>query len=330
MKNRNQEVDITKGIAILMVIFIHTASNFGFGNLNTVSKFALDLMFCSCISAFFISAGFFAHKETWHSFLSKKGRGILIPFCAFYILGFLIVPIVNLIPGLHAHTPFSWNEIFSIFYSHGSRNGALWFLIALLNALLFLQIILRVKNLWLQLLLALVVFGIGRWEHSLPHRLPLYLGSGCMAFGYVYLGYWLRQWGVLDYLKRSRWMVLTFIVSFTFVVLNRENQQFIKLNYVTGPFLLTVLTNIMGAVSILAVSALIRKNKYLEYCGRTTLPILCVHSLFTQVVCRVTMSVMDPASWYNPLISFVIIVLLTHLAAEFLLRYCPIIVGKRK
>lgn len=330
MAIRLQEFDIAKGIAILMVMFIHTLYNFGLGNLNQCYKFVVDIIYCSYISTFFISAGIFAHRETWRSFIEKKGKNILVPFFVFYILGILIVPVVNLIPGLHTHSLFSWNEFFSIYYSHGSRNGALWFLMALFNAFLFLQVVIRVNNKWLQILCALFIFGIGRWEQFLPQRFPFYIGSSCMAFGYVYLGYVLKESGIILFFKQKKWIIFLFVISFLFVVLNRHNQQFMKYNYVTGPFSLTILTGIMGAISILAFSTLIKRNKYLEYCGRTTLPILCVHSLFTQVVCRVTMHYMDATSWVTPIVSFLIVVACSHLAAEFLLRYTPFIVGKSR
>lgn len=328
---RNKTIDISKGIGILMVVYIHTIINFGSAvSGNTIFSFGTHFIMCFFMPMFFICSGFFQKKQPWNVFLRNRVVTLLIPLFSFYILGLFLAAVINLLPGIHTGTPFEYNEIFSVFQSKGFRNGALWFLVALINSLVFFQVIIRIKSVALQIIAVIILLIIGYIEQHVPFRYPFYLGTSCLTLFFVYLGYYSRQLGAIELLQRNYKVMFVFIVSFILTCLMKENYIYLKSNISVGPFLGGFATGIVGSVSLLCFSALLSHNRYLEYCGKTTMPILCIHSLFTQVVSKIALRYMDPSTWYAPLVAFVIVVALTHIAAEFLLRYTPALVGKKK
>lgn len=327
---RNQVLDIAKGVTILMVVWHHTIANFP---LNGGHPWIIDLNSFICsffMPLFFIISGIFIKRQDWPIFLWKKGRGLLIPFIVFYLLGYAIVPVVNCIPWLHTKTPFQWTEIFALFYSSGFRNGALWFLLALFNGLLIIQCLLRIRNERIRVILLLLLFSLGLLEGKNDIILPLYIGAGLRTLLYLYIGYYIGRNNFEKYLVRKNIYIPLCTIFALITSCLSDNAFVIKNNICMGQFLLAIFSALSGSLFIFTLSSLINKSRYLEYCGRTTLPILCVHSLFTQVVSKIILKCMDPTSWYAPLVAFVIVVALTHIAAEFLLRYTPALVGKKK
>ena len=81
------EIDIIKGIAILMVIYSHSFPTFpinirdGFSNdvISCVTSFDMELFFCA-------SGFLFSLKDSWFVFLQKKIQRILVPYICFCCL----------------------------------------------------------------------------------------------------------------------------------------------------------------------------------------------------------------------------------------------------
>lgn len=323
---RNVTIDIAKGFGILMVVYCHTNDNFDCTNHGVVLELT-KVIKCFYLPMFFILSGVFVKKQNWHEFFIKKWHRLLIPFIVFYFLGLFMAAILQYIPGLNTSTPFHWNEVFSVFHSEGFRNGALWFIIALFDSLVLLQFILRLNSWTLRTLIVVILFLIGHTERILPFRFPLYIGTSCITLMFVYIGYICRRLNLLQYLVRSKMTIASFIIFGILTYLLRDNTYNLKSHYFIGSIPLSMIAGITGSISLLSLSSIISRNKFLSYWGEITLPALCIHSLFTQIISKLVSAYMNPELWATPLLAFIIIVICTQCGAWLLLKYCPHLVG---
>lgn len=92
MKPHFREIDILKGIAIVMVLFGHSIIVYPI-NLNTTYQWCNYLhWFVSSVHMplFFAISGFCFSFHDWEKYIKKKSRRILVPFVVFSIIGVFI------------------------------------------------------------------------------------------------------------------------------------------------------------------------------------------------------------------------------------------------
>lgn len=130
MSQREKYVDIAKGIAILLIVSIHTEVFGGVG-------YRLSFI---AVPVFFFMSGFFDRSE--------RGVGTWLPKA----LKTLILPAVVWIAVVTAYIQFlgyvknrSWGSLPFDWYNIAGSNGPAWFLFALLYAKLMVWAILRLR-----------------------------------------------------------------------------------------------------------------------------------------------------------------------------------------
>lgn len=207
MGGRQLEFDIAKGIAILCVIV---------GHLDVV--FLQHLVFLFHMPIFFLISGYFlSTRRPLGKFVRKKARGLLVPY---YFTGALIylcsIPMslargqdwmVNAgrwLGGVLYGAPAIWQVPF-LWPEFPSFIGALWFLLALFWASLFVRMALALPRRWMTTVLVIGAAVIA-WASAQRIFLPLDVQPGLTAAVFVLAGVWLRQSSLLQ--RPARWYVV--------------------------------------------------------------------------------------------------------------------------
>ncbi len=219
---------------------------------------------------FFILAGITFSCHGWGKFLVSKTNRILIPFLFFTALSFIL----SQIP--HPYT--------------GPFNGPLWFLQAILIALLIMQLISKVK-LQLQLLVSLFLLAFAFIFHKNHDSTLLFdLERGITSYIYIYIGYNLKK-----YFKRSEspralltsLIVLSslFFTIFGFIYyIDGYPGQYFNMTMFNHDLFLVAICSLLGSAMVIQGSKLLSNSKFLAYCGKNSLVIMCVHFPICQLL----------------------------------------------
>lgn len=151
-KVRFNEVDIYKGIAILLIIYGHCFCSFPIdlkGEIGSIqvyiAKFNLNMFFV-------ISGVLFTFKDTWKEFLVKKWKRLVLPWLVFVVLTIAMRIVAGSITNNHVESfP---HELFLAI----TTAKYYWFLYALFIMMVFTK---ALKNKWFVLSAALVL-GLNR------------------------------------------------------------------------------------------------------------------------------------------------------------------------
>lgn len=305
-KNRLDWIDVAKGIGILLVIIGHCI----FICHPLIDVFHMPL--------FFLIAGITFKYKSWDVFMISKINRIGIP----YTFWMIVSSILSIIPH-----PYS-----------GPFNGPLWFLQTMFVA----QIIVnfnwvgtnRVKILIILGLLALYCFfSINR---TLPDCLPFHIERALMACFYIIWGIFLSGFFKA---KRTEFKCILyavvscvfFAISFIYLFSKGLNGTFIALTIYSHYYILVLLCSFAGIFATIFISQLIGRQSWLEWLGRNSLAIMCVHFPFAQIL-NVMISHMV---WYNTiagkvilgLIEYAVVTGISVVLAILCKRYIPRVTG---
>jgi len=256
MDKRNlDDIDLAKGLGIILVIMGHSLFPL---------HVALDIFH---MPLFFFIAGLifsFKGKEVISDVILGKVDRIFIPLCFFTALsGFL--------------------ELFLTKVGNGPFNGPLWFLQVFFQCLIIYYLIdffvskAAIKHV-IVVFLSLFAFVLARFDIKLFLNLDL----SFMALSFLHLGYLLKD------KYRSMKISQTLIVLVLSVLLYliglfysielglKEGSSFLSRIYKYS-FVLFYVTSLSGIFVILTVSKLIKKVYLVNYLGKNSLIILCVH-----------------------------------------------------
>lgn len=193
------ELDIIKGIAILLVIYGHSMCYFPINIRDMFPTLAYDAVTKFHMQLFFIASGFlFSAKDTWKDFLKKKSIRILVPYIAFCLIDGLLRYIAAPFTRSHMHV-----NVLSVIV-----NGThFWFL----HALFFIYIIAKLANgkRWIYLLMLFLSVSLhlflpdGNWKEILGLEHIIYFLAWFIA------GIFLRDiYAKINTYLNTWWMVL--------------------------------------------------------------------------------------------------------------------------
>lgn len=276
-------LDAVKGMGILLVVFAHV--NFTPGPLVYAYSFHMPL--------FFILSGILFDKSKhtkFSAFMVHKLKSLICPYVLFSVATMCCSVVVDIIGrGIR------WSEIFSgllqIILSRGSQtivNAALWFLTCLFVVEMIYFFIAKLDKVWIALISAvLAVVGWIMESGLLPlgHApFPWSLDSAffCMGFfalGNLFSGRIKQTATQIKQSKHAVWICLAvalgcFAIQLPVALLNGKVSVGSK---ILGNGFLYYITGVLGTVCFLALGVLFEKSKFLRYCGRNSLYILCMH-----------------------------------------------------
>ncbi len=130
MRQRDRYVDVAKGIAMLLIVSIHTE---GFG------VFGYPLAFVA-VPIFFFMSGFYDRSERdFMVWLPKALRTLILPAVVWIVVATLYAQLLGYAKDM------SWGDLPFDWYNIAGSNGPAWFLFALLYAKMMVWAMLKVK-----------------------------------------------------------------------------------------------------------------------------------------------------------------------------------------
>lgn len=251
-------LDIAKGIGIILVIVGHCI----FPCHELIGIFHMPL--------FFFLAGITYRQHESSKFILSKINRIGVP----YIFWTILSSCLALIPH-----PYS-----------GDLNGPLWFLQTIFAALVIMYMASTYnKNavVWTSVI-CLVFFYI---YHRLSWNfLPFHLDRALIAYIYIVTGFLLKKQVKAVTIKSQNGLYAAcltglFLTLFAYLYLRKGFKgSFVQLTMYDNNFVLVFIASLLGSISVVYISKIISSNRFLEYCGKNSLVIMCVHFPLCQIL----------------------------------------------
>lgn len=312
MRERDKYVDVAKGIAILLIVAIHT---------EVFGKIGNPLAFIA-VPVFFFMSGFYDRSEkglkVW---FPKTLKTLLLPAVVWVVLVTLYVQSLGFLKNR------AWGEFPFDWYHAAGKNGPAWFLFALLYAKCILWGLRKTRL--PKLIIGGASLAIGYLGMNV--NMPLYLNLGCAALplyaagkcGYSYMQRLLASKPLLLLGTIALLAYCSGYVSFTIIPQGTG---------MYAPFYLVALTAIaLAFIPFLYVAAKLRGQKWLGCLGQHSLGVMLVHTPMCHtaaVVLNRSFAVGSPLWIACFLIAYVLIVLMAYGLTILLERYCPVLLGK--
>lgn len=283
---RIEWLNIAKGLGMILVILGH-AVGFGTPPHNIIFAFHMPL--------FFILSGFVYKTCEFGVLLKKRAKSLLLPYFLFFVLGTVIALVLS---GL---TLKDW--LSDLYYGNPEHTfvSSVWFLIAMFFIDLLFELILRIKQKWLQYttILTITVAGIAFGElytyGMIKFRLMLDLDVVPVALFFFAAGYYVKPFlhDIVEKFKgRSKLVQASIlagigIVFMMMVVLNGR----VNLHGITyGNPLLFIIGGLTGSAALIIVSIWAESSPFkssLLYFGENTIYILGAQAIGIRVIIRV-------------------------------------------
>ena len=273
--NRNNSVDIAKGIGIFLVIWSHTVC-------PIIPQLCLFHM-----PVFFMLSGYvFNRKESFKTTLGKKIRSLIIPlifFFAFQRIGFILISIA----GGTFNTAYllPWTSI-----PPWQVMGVLWFIVSLFTVILVYTLLNLIRSDILKFALSLLLTFCGHLLDNFNLHLPLYIGSSLSMIFFFHAGVMLASADLKKFGPAINWAVSGILTLTLFIVCTHFYQPkvVIAYNFFGGNFLMTLGLMFLGCFMLLINSKLIDyipvMNKALAYIGRNSLTVFAIHPMILQAI----------------------------------------------
>lgn len=308
MNNRINYLDITKGLLILEVIFIHEAYYFGnFPNCTGFSSIVIEFgkygIFSYFMAAFFILHGYYSNMD-------KTFNDECI-----YCIKSLIVPMILVM--LYIRFWFCWAMFFS---------------------LLAFNLLKRIKPFQLQLVCVCLLSFLGLWlfYHNLN---VLYIAYAFAFLPFLYVGKYFRKLVSNTYVGLSCILIYSIINILYFI--SRETPPlvtgigFFECSILSFPvFYILAIT---GTGSLIVISRVINSCRPLEFIGQNSLLYCLIHkSIFghlsphfnlSSILCFTDNLFLSFTSY---ILLFIVTIVITTFLIKIINQYFPFIGGKLK
>lgn len=250
-KKNNQRIywlDIAKGIGIILVILAHSIFPF----VQQIDYFHMPL--------FFILAGFTFKAKQVKDFLLSKVNRIFVPYIFWAILS-----------GLISLIPHGYGGVF---------NGPLWFLQNIFVALILIFIGYLSKS----YIYILIIFSVSILSSIIPDFdkvLPFQLGLGATSALFIYLGTLCGK-RIKKSSRRNGFLILiiSLIIFCLLSVIARNSGlsgSYVSKALFKENYILSFTLAIAGSFAVVGFSILLSRQKILEWFGKNSLVIMCVH-----------------------------------------------------
>lgn len=322
MNGRIRWVDIAKGIGIFLVVLGHCQ----------ITEDVLTLITTFHMPLFFFLAGYVFRPERYSSFsvfFKARVKSILVPYAAFTLLSILFSFSRTLLgQGM------SLEMIVGDFLRGGvvESNPPLWFLrtIFFVEVLFFLLNKIKLSDAKAVCLVYLGFAAVFLLHWDFYTRMV----NGLLFYS---LGYLAKRSAVFEK-KAANCPPMAaisgvgFALGFAYVSWKQYHISISSNSHLLPCLMVTHL----GILFVITCSMTLRQNQVLEYLGRNSLVILCVHVLVKDVLSVLLKLVwkldtfMDDVSNGYALLTTLAILVGCCAAAEFINRFCPWILGKSR
>lgn len=293
---REQYLDISKGIAMTLIVIAHSGLGFPFG---------LDQYFTAFyIPIFFIISGYLSHNiNNIQVNIKSRSQRILKPYFLYSVLLFFVLLPLNIIKRTLS-VSFYKTTILGILYSRYCIgypinqeanpcimticNAPMWYLTcAMISFILFyLSINFFIRNNLFKIIILVILLALTALLKNLSILLPWSLDVAPFGTFFMLIGFLLKDSQFFH--KSSRWhKILCFcIMGFFYIILchinpdiNLSVRQYGMHGYLS--ILLCAVIGISGSISCLLFSQLLPScilGRTFAWIGRHTIPILAFHA----------------------------------------------------
>ena len=233
-------------------------------------------------------------------FIKYKSKNLLLPFLVFICFSFSLTSILSVISnGLNSELLFDYLIIFGklLFASNSEpfsiiHNEPLWFLPCLFLVECIYYFLYKIKNrLFFCTVIALLYFVGVSFSNSLvrvffPWNLCTALITvSFFAFGHCVLkSYFFFRKSI--YFSKRIYFIIFSLISFSFCVpISLINGKISLGHNIVNNWILLFLTGVLGSVSILSLSASLKKSSaFVTYIGRNSLNIMGIHMIIVSML----------------------------------------------
>lgn len=285
---------------------------------------------------FFLSGLVFSNKDRFDKFLLKRVRSIYIPFLFFMIIDYLVfifqhngvcayfemgVEFLKQILGMQMfNEPYRWN-------------GPLWFLCALFFSEIVFYFVSKLNKILIGIIGAICIVGI----YFLNFEMPFAISHIVSATIFLSIGF-LSKDILVEYVPKlkSYHLITISVLGFAIVSVTASLNSFVHLRGLEyGNIFWFMFNALMGIVATMSLSVLLRKVQPLNYFGKNSIVILCIHLYLTRMFFPYIFSVIgiDNSYLHNVSVQMVILVLIlgiSYFAIEISNRYLWFIFGRKR
>lgn len=291
---RDQNLDIMKGIGILLVVFGHV-----FYHSEVIYQFHMPLFFI-------LSGAAMTYSLNGYSF-SKKIKTLMVPYIVFSVICFVYWALLEskFRPAIDGRVFGGWlngnikiQQFLNIFTAINSKsafvyNVVLWFLPCLFMAELMYAKVKGGKKEWIVNLFAIITcYLLVRNSNGFLWC----LGESLVAVPLLSLGFHVYQ-PLMKFLKKnvSRTVVIGCSCAILFVVLYILLQPHTNMvdNVISNEFYIMA---ILGSMSVITLSIILHKIKFrggIAYLGRNSLIVMCVHEPLKRIILQIMSKVLS-------------------------------------
>lgn len=279
MKNRNQAIDILKGIGIILVLAAHSIEGW-------LSQFAYTFH----MPLFFIVTGLFIkvyerNNETpfsdwWRSVVVKDFKRLLYP--AFFTLAIILAvsSLSYIINDSYLRNPIRliWNNNPEKPIGYITMLGNLWFLFALFFGKQFFYIVNKISQKYIAyIFIGIIAVVIGQW-----YSLPFEILTGISIIPFIYIGWYIRNNGGVSG-KLKKWYYLTIPLWIIYIFFGGMRIGYMQFSWL---YVFDIFAACGGTLFFYIISKQIsEKTKYaskvLAFLGVNSLILICAPTIET-------------------------------------------------
>lgn len=309
-------LDILKGIGIILVVIGHIYSN------RTVSNW----LYSFHMPLFFLAAGWVYKEKTVITDIKRRIQTIVVPYFSF---GLLVLLYWQVIERRFRDSDMSFMDsllgLFTGCYDNLDFNVHLWFLPCFFVTVVLFNILVNLGDRKIAYVISALMSLI---YVVLPMpELPWGFNRVFKYIGFYAVGVFLvrRETRIVDR------KVSTGMVAVVLIILN----FFLSLhNLTTG--IMWFVTALIGVAALILISQLINENKILQYFGRISLIVLCIHGPIYRIVVKIVsipLHMGTDAVRENFLLAMIVVaatMCICSVAYEVAVRIAPWMIGKRR
>lgn len=289
MTRRFEYIDIAKGLGIIAIVLGHLGfkSFIHPDGVDTIVR----VVFQFHVPLFFILAGYtLSKRQCMGEFVISKAKRLLIPYVCTCLVILGVMLFLHVTRG-EMHPPTYYSDLKEFFVSAlwgaGSKYpflpegvniiGAIWFLEALLIALVELRFLIDYLD---GIPLAVAVFliaAVSAYTLSFTY-VPCNVQVGLLGGAYVYLGYLFRKYELFERLTPP--VLAVFALIFVFAFVNNITVSLVRAYF--HQTYLGIPVSITSSLLVIGVARLIETHSHklkdtLLFFGKNSLTALCVH-----------------------------------------------------
>lgn len=316
MKNRNEYIDTTKALLMILVIIGHLLIS-----TYRTNSIIFKVIYSFHMPAFFMISGMLIDrgkykKSDWKGYLIKRTKSILAPYLFFELLGAVYHQIIYM-----KVRPDFIKSIIGIFKLN-CNVGANWYLPTYFIASIMYMFTIKCDKRWFENITAAVAFLFVLFFGGKGANYYLIIIARC-AIGYVMIILGSKMKYIL-LCELKGWKIIISGILIVAVSLINGRVDFYYAQVSNPVFFL--IGSVSGMYFVLQLSKLI-KSKFLNYIGENTIIVLGTHQNIIELV---TWFVGQQMSITFFLLELSFIIVIEIIIIKFLNYVCPTLVGKKK